>query len=118
MLLPLGFLGFAFVDDNLYDEGDDDHGGHDQPEIISIHILQCYGCLFSLQQAVQTFLLSLFCSTMQNRLRKSKNDKKEKNVTNELVFAGRYAELRVKSHGERVEESEVGPYGKQPLGNR
>ena len=52
------------------------------------------------------------------RLRKSKNDKKEKNVTNELVFAGRYAELRVKSHGERVEESEVGPYGKQPLGNR
>ena len=118
MLLPLGFLGFAFVDDNLYDESDDDHGGHDEPEIISIHILQCYGCLFPLQQAVQTFLLSLFCSTMQNRLRKSKNDKKEKNVTNELDFAGRYAELRVKSHGERVEESEVGPYGKQPLGNR
>lgn len=82
MLLPLGFLGFAFVDDNLYDESDDDHGGHDQPEIISIHILQCYGYLFSLQQAVQTFLLSLFCSTLQNRLRKSKNDKKEKNVTN------------------------------------
>ena len=39
VLLPLGFLGFAFVDDNLYDESDDDHGSHDQPEIISIHIL-------------------------------------------------------------------------------
>ena len=100
VLLPLGFLGFAFVDDNLYDESDDDHGGHDQPEIISIHILQCYGCLFPLQQAVQTFLLSLFCSTLQNRLRKSKNDKKEKNVTNELDSSGRDAELRAKRYGE------------------
>jgi hypothetical protein len=53
-----------------------------------------------LQQAVQTFLLSLFCSTLQNRLRKSKNDKKEKNVTNELVFAGRDSELRAKRYGE------------------
>ena len=88
VLFPLGFLGFALVDDNLYDEGDDDNGSHDQPEIISIHNLQYYGCLFPLQQAVQTFLLSLFCSTLQNRLRKSKNDKKEKNVTNELVFVG------------------------------
>ena len=88
MLFLLGFLGFALVDDNLYDEGDDDHGSHDHPEIISIHNLQNYGCLFPLQQAVQTFLLSLFCSTLQNRLRKSKNDKKEKNVTNELVFVG------------------------------
>ena len=84
-LLPLRF---TLVNNNLDNNGDDNHGCHDQPEIISIHTLQCYGCLFPLQQTVQTFLLYLFCITLQNRLRKSKNDKKEKNVTNELVFAG------------------------------
>ena len=48
-----------------------------------------------------TICLSLtFAISDKNRLRKSKNDKKEKNVTNELVFAGRDAELRAKSHGE------------------
>ena len=58
-----------------------------------------------------TICLSLtFAISDKNRQRKSKNDKKEKNVTNELVLVGRYVELRVKSHGESVAERWGAPY--------
>lgn len=107
-LLPLRF---TLVNNNLDNNGDDNHGCHDQPEIISIHTLQYYCCLFPLQQALQTARFPfIFAISDKNRLRKSKNDKKEKNVTNELVLVGRYVELRVKSHGESVAERWGAPY--------